>query len=113
MILRRASRLLRFCVAGALATSAVAQQEYPVRPIRMIVSASPGGTTDLLARAVGERLAAAFRQQVIIDNRSSASGVVAAEATLAAAPDGYTLLTTSIRPAEVNWVIGVKLSTGW
>jgi tripartite-type tricarboxylate transporter receptor subunit TctC len=72
----------------------MAQQDYPTRPVKMIVSASPGGTTDLLARAVGERLATAFRQPVIVENRSSASGVIAAEATLAAAPDGYTLLAT-------------------
>ena len=60
----------------------------------MIVSASPGGTTDLLARALSERLAEVFKQPLIVENRSSALGVIAAEATLAAAPDGYTLLAT-------------------
>ena len=92
--LRRAEWLLQLCVFTAIATSAIAQQDYPTKPIKMIVSASPGGTTDLLARAVSERLAEALKQPVVVDNRSSALGVVAAEATLAAAPDGYTLLAT-------------------
>jgi len=91
---RFAKLLLQLCIANAIATSAVAQQDYPTRPIKMIVSASPGGTTDLLARAIGERLTEVFRQPVIVENRSSALGVIAAEATLAAAPDGYTLLAT-------------------
>lgn len=93
-IFRFAVLLLKLSMANAIATSALAQQNYPTKPIKMIVSASPGGTTDLLARAVSERLAEAFKQPVVVENRSSALGVVAAEATLAAAPDGYTLLST-------------------
>ena len=90
-------RLVDFVLAliiAAATTAAAAQQPYPTRPIKMIVSASAGGTTDLLARAIGERLAEAFKQPVVVDNRSSALGVVAAEATLAAPPDGHTLLAT-------------------
>ena len=93
-LLRCIEFLLRLGIFTTFATSAMAQQDYPTKPIKMIVSASPGGTTDLLARAVSERLADAFKQPVIVENRSSALGVVAAEATLAAAPDGYTLLAT-------------------
>jgi tripartite-type tricarboxylate transporter receptor subunit TctC len=66
-------------------------QDYPSRPIRFITPAQPGGTTDILARLIGLRLAETFRQQVVVDNRASASGVIAAEMTAKAAPDGHTL----------------------
>lgn len=66
-------------------------QDYPTRPIRFITPAQPGGTTDILARLISLRLADVFKQQVVVDNRASASGVIAAEMTAKAAPDGYTL----------------------
>lgn len=64
---------------------------YPSRPIRFITPAAPGGTTDILARLFGERLAQTFKQQVVVDNRASASGVLAAELTANAPPDGHTI----------------------
>ena len=67
-------------------------EDYPSRPIRIYVPAAPGGTTDLLARLVGAKLGEIFGQQVIVDNRASASGVIAGELTVKAPPDGYTLL---------------------
>src|SRR5919204_2638877 len=82
---------MRFLLIALLALSAYAQ-DYPARPIRLITPAAPGGTTDLLARLVGAKLGEIFGQQVIVDNRASASGVVAGEMTAKAAPDGYTLL---------------------
>src|ERR671935_1254324 len=82
-----------FLFALILSASLAAQaQDYPSRPIRLITPAAPGGTTDLLARIFGARLSEAFRQQVIVDNRASASGVIAGEMTAKAPPDGYTLL---------------------
>lgn len=74
------------------AAPAPAQQDYPSRPIRLITPAAPGGTTDILARLFGAKLTEVFKQQVIVDNRASASGVIAGEITAHAAPDGYTLL---------------------
>ena len=65
---------------------------YPSRAIRFITPAAPGGTTDQLARLFSMRMTEVFKQQVIVDNRASASGVIAAELTAQAAPDGYTLL---------------------
>jgi len=67
-------------------------QDYPSKPIRLITPAAQGGTTDLLARLFGAKLSEVFKQQVIVDNRASASGVIAGEMTARAAPDGYTLL---------------------
>ncbi len=78
-------------LASILAVPAPAQ-DYPSRPIRILVPAAPGGTTDLLARLFGAKLGERFGQQVIVENRASASGVVAGEATAKAPPDGYTLL---------------------
>lgn len=84
---------MRFFLAALLACAALAQaQEYPTRPIRLITPAAPGGTTDLLARLFGAKLSESFGQQVIVDNRASASGVIAGEITAKAPPDGYTLL---------------------
>jgi len=83
-----------FLFAFALTAAALAAQaqDYPSRAIRLITPAAPGGTTDLLARIVGAKLAETFKQQVIVDNRASASGVIAGEMTARAPPDGYTLL---------------------
>ena len=87
----------------AAATPALAQQDYPSRPIRLVVSASQGGTTDLLARMIALRLTEVFKQPVVVENRSSALGVIAAEQTASAASDGYTLLvcwhTHTVNPA--------------
>jgi tripartite-type tricarboxylate transporter receptor subunit TctC len=67
-------------------------QEYPNKPIRLITPAAQGGTTDLLARIFGQKLSEVFGQQVLVDNRASAAGVIAGQLTAQAAPDGYTLL---------------------
>lgn len=79
-------------LVGASAPAfAQAAKDYPTRPIRLIVPAAPGGTTDTLARLFGGRLSEIFGQQVVVDNRASQSGVLAGEVTAQAAPDGYTL----------------------
>jgi tripartite-type tricarboxylate transporter receptor subunit TctC len=79
---------LTFVLAAAPAFS----QDYPTRPIRLITPAAQGGTTDLLARVFGAKLAEVFGQQIVVDNRASAAGVIAGQMTAQAAPDGYTLL---------------------
>ena len=90
----RISWLAAALIAAALPCSAQAQQDYPNRPIRLIVVAGEGGTTDRLARLISTRLTASFKQQVIIDPRPGGSGIIAAEITSRAKPDGYTLLLT-------------------
>src|SRR6476661_4470797 len=78
------------CLAMS-ARSAYAQQDYPVKPIRLLVGVAPAGATDILARAVGGKLSENLRQQVIIDNRPGANHIIAGELTAKAAPDGYTM----------------------
>ena len=75
----------------ALAAAAAPAADWPTRPVRFITPALPGGTTDTLSRIFAARMTETLGTQVIVDNRGSASGVLGAEITKAAAPDGYTL----------------------
>jgi len=86
-------RLRSLAFAFALAAHATAQADsYPARPIRFLVPSPPGGSPDILARIVAARLAQRLNQQVIVDNRAGASGVIGVEIARNAAPDGHTLL---------------------
>ncbi len=82
---------LAFCVAGAAAA-----QDYPNRPIRLVVPLPPGGATDILGRLVAERLGAAYKQNIVVENRPGASGHVGAQQVAKAPGDGYTLLAGTI-----------------
>ena len=77
---------------AATAASPAAAQAWPQKPIRILVGFAPGGVADATARIVGEKLGTILGQPVVIDNRPSAGGIVAAEAVAKAEPDGYTLL---------------------
>jgi len=76
---------------GALVAPALAQ-DFPTRPVTIVVGYTPGATSDLVARTIGERLNAAWGQTVIVDNRSGVSGNIAAAYVARSAPDGYTLM---------------------
>ena len=86
--------LLAAC--GFAAHGASAPGVYPDRPLRLIVPFPPGGGNDILARAVGQRLAEAIGQQVVVDNRGGAGGIVGAELAAKSVPDGYTMLLGSL-----------------
>ena len=77
-------------------------QNFPTRPIRLLVPTTPGGSVDGLARAIGAKLADKFGQQVVIDNRAGAGGVIAGELTAKAPPDGYTLLLGTVAAHAAN-----------
>jgi tripartite-type tricarboxylate transporter receptor subunit TctC len=79
-----------------LASAASTAQNYPVKPIRLVVVSAPGGTTDALARAFSQRLADRLGQPVVVDNKSGGGGVIAGETVAHAAPDGYTLLLANL-----------------
>jgi tripartite-type tricarboxylate transporter receptor subunit TctC len=82
--------------------------DYPTRPIKLLVGASAGGTTDTMARTIAEPLSAAFGQPVLVENRPGAGGNLAAEAVARAAPDGYTLLV-SFTSHTINATLYPKL----
>lgn len=86
----------------------IASADYPARPLRIIVPFTPGGSTDILARMIGQKLTQAWGQQVIVDNRPGANGVVAADLTAKANPDGHTLLFVAIGHA-INPLLQKKL----
>jgi tripartite-type tricarboxylate transporter receptor subunit TctC len=85
-------RLLFAFAAIALGAAAGQAQNYPSKPITIIVPAAPGGVTDMLARRLGPRLTEAWGQQVIVENRPGANNQLAAEYVAKAAPDGHTIL---------------------
>jgi len=87
-----ASLRVALSLIASLAAGASLAQDYPSRPVRMVVPFSPGGSTDTLARIVGQKLTERSRQPVIIENRAGAGGHIGAEQVAKSAPDGYTLL---------------------
>jgi tripartite-type tricarboxylate transporter receptor subunit TctC len=91
----RSGLLAAILGASPLVGYAQASAEFPTRPIRLIVPVSAGGGLDVTTRAIAQKLTQAWGQQVIVDNRAGASGVIAFQTAIKAAPDGYTLLMMS------------------
>src|SRR5688572_3585917 len=86
--------MMRASIAAALffITALAQSQEWPTRPVRMILPFPPGGGTDILGRLIAERLSASIGQPVVTENRGGAGGNVGAEAAARSAPDGYTIV---------------------
>lgn len=97
----------RWLAAGAmaLALAGPAQAAWPERPITLIIPAAPGGTTDIAARLIADKLGAKLGQQVIVENRAGAAGIIGAQALARAKPDGYTLLMGNIGPNAINYAL--------
>ena len=100
-------RLLRAGAALALSALAIAAgpasaQQYPDKPIKLIVPFPPGGATDVIGRVMAQRLSTALGQSVVVDNRAGASGNIGAEAVAKATPDGYTLLLGAVTSHSIN-----------
>jgi len=97
--------LALFAIPGAAMA-----QSYPSKPIRLIVPSTPGGSVDTLARTIGPRLSERWGQQVVVDNRPGAGGVIAAELTAKAPPDGYLLMLGTVASLGTNVSLHKKLS---
>jgi tripartite-type tricarboxylate transporter receptor subunit TctC len=93
--MKHPTKLIAGLALAALCGAATAQN-YPAKTVRMVVGYPPGGPTDLIARIVSQKLSESWGQQVIVDNRPGASGMIGAELTVRAAPDGYTLLMVPV-----------------
>jgi tripartite-type tricarboxylate transporter receptor subunit TctC len=104
-------------IAGALAASAaalaagplLAQGTWPARPVKIVVPFAPGGTTDILARAIAPELSKAFGQQFIVENRAGAGGNVGAEVVAKSPNDGYTLLMGTVGTHGINRALYEKM----
>jgi tripartite-type tricarboxylate transporter receptor subunit TctC len=98
----RATFATALLAATSLWTAAAIAQPYPSKPIRLIVPYPPGGGTDIFARIVGARLGEALGQQIVVEQRPGAAGVIGAEAAAKAAPDGYTLVIGQASNLAIN-----------
>jgi len=92
--------LLALVLMLSIAPELAAAQTYPAKAIHIIVPFAPGGITDVIARALGQRLSEAWKQQIVVENRPTGAGIVGVDAVAKAAPDGHTLLVA----ADANFV---------
>src|SRR3954462_9756197 len=104
-------RVVMFVVATLAFTIVhAADRAFPIKPIRLIAPYPPGGGNDTMARAIGAKLTEAWGQQVIVDNRAGANGIVACELVATAPADGYTLLMANVGTNAINPALYKKLT---
>jgi tripartite-type tricarboxylate transporter receptor subunit TctC len=106
---RFASCSLYLVACSWLAASALAQQPYPAKPVRLIVPLAPGGPSDILARSMAQKLTENLKQTVFVENRTGAGGTIGTDAAAKSAPDGYTLLLIAVASYTINATLYPKL----
>jgi tripartite-type tricarboxylate transporter receptor subunit TctC len=91
-------RFLSVCAAalGLVPAAVIGQTGFPAKPVRLVVGFPPGGTADILARVLAQKMAETWSQQVVVDNRAGAAGTIGANLVAKSAPDGYTLLMAAL-----------------
>ena len=92
---------LATCLSGASAFAADVAKDYPDRPIRLIVPNGPGSAVDTLTRIVAARLSEVLGQQIVVDNRAGAGGIIGMEIAKTATPDGYTLISATTAASTI------------
>ena len=97
---------LFLAVAALNGTPAQAADVFPSKPIRIIVPAAPGGTTDIATRLLADRMGAELGQTIVVENRAGAAGIIGVQVFLAAVPDGYTIMMGNIGPNAINYAQG-------
>ena len=99
-------------VLGATASSTVAAQDYPVRPVRLVVAFAPGTTSDIIGRVIAEKLTQQMGQPFVVENRTGAGGTIGAESVARAEPDGHTLLlSTAALPVSAHVYPNLRYDT--
>jgi tripartite-type tricarboxylate transporter receptor subunit TctC len=102
-------RVLNFichvALAGMAALATAAHAEYPDKPVKLLVGYPPGGSTDLIARVLGNSLSTTWKQSIVVENKPGASGMIAAEQTVRASADGYTLLMGYTPEVSINKLV--------
>ena len=110
MKLVKSSMALLLAAAALAAVGAIAAESgYPSKPVRMIAPYPPGGTSDIIARIVGQKLNEAWGQQIVVDNRAGANGGIGSELAAKSPADGYTLLVGNMTPIAANPSLYAKL----
>jgi len=111
---RRNFGLLALTLVATLAPfENAAAQDFPLRPVRLIVPYAPGGSGDLIARLLGDKLSALWGQQVVVENRPGAGGVIGTETAAHAPPDGYTLYLATDGPLTVAATLNGRVPYDW
>ncbi len=103
-------RSMLVVAATALLSATACAQAWPTKPVKVVVAFTAGGTTDILARNVGQQLADKLKQSFIIDNKPGAGGNTGTESVVRAVPDGYTLIVNSVGPIAVNPTLYPRLA---
>jgi tripartite-type tricarboxylate transporter receptor subunit TctC len=96
-------------VLGCIGAGAAHAQDFPTKPVRIIVASAPGGPVDVAARTLAENLSRRWKQSVVVDNRTGASEIIGTDAAARAPADGYTLLCISLNPLTINPAVYPKL----